>query len=133
MVRLFVAPLGTTEQIIATLEQVRTDAQEMLGFGGEVKQEFLEGRGALQDHVYIRSLAVDFFISLLNTVNDWSERTLAEVKKWEDLSIDERNRRGMEIFASLPVRTPDKPSTHTPVHPSSQRRGRRSQVSQIDR
>ena len=70
MIRLFIAPLGTKEQIVDTLEQVRTDAQEMLRFGGAVKQEFLEGRAALQDQAYIRALAVDFFVSLLRTVDD---------------------------------------------------------------
>src|SRR6266508_3848914 len=44
MIRLFIAPLGTKEQIIGTLEQVRSDAQDMLHFGGAVRQEFLEGR-----------------------------------------------------------------------------------------
>ena len=51
----------------------------MLEFGSEVKQEFLSGRGALQDQAYIRALAVDFFISLLNTVEAWTDRTLHEV------------------------------------------------------
>ena len=36
MIRLFIAPLGTKEQLVATLEQVRGDAQEMLRFGGAV-------------------------------------------------------------------------------------------------
>jgi hypothetical protein len=52
MIRLFIAPLGTKEQIVATLQQVRDDAQEMLRFGGAVKQEFLDGRAALQDQAY---------------------------------------------------------------------------------
>lgn len=125
MIRLFVAPVGTTEQIVTTLEQVRTDAREMLAFGGEVKQEYLEGRGALQDQVYIRSLAVDFFISFINTVDAWTERTLAEVGKWEELSVEERNRRGMEIVAALPVDIPDRSLAHTPVAPKTQRRRRR--------
>ena len=34
MIRLFIAPLGTKEQIIATLQQVRSDAEEMLAFSG---------------------------------------------------------------------------------------------------
>lgn len=59
MIRLFIAPLGTKEQVVATLQQVRRDAQEMLRFGGAVKQEFLEGRAALQDQVHIRAMAVD--------------------------------------------------------------------------
>lgn len=124
MMRLFIAQLGTTGDIIATLEQVRQDAQDMLGFGGEVKREYLDGRGALQDQAYIRAVAVDFFISLLNTVEAWSDRTLAEIERWDDMTVEERNRRGLEIFAALPVEAPDEPQDHTPVAPASQTRHR---------
>jgi DNA-binding PadR family transcriptional regulator len=124
MIRLFVAPLGTKDQIVATLEQVRTDAQEMLRFGGAVKQEFLEGQAALQDQIYIRALAVDFFVSLLNTVDSWAERTLAEINEWKDLSPDGKKERGLQIFAELPVPTPREPLEHTPVPPRSMRHGR---------
>jgi DNA-binding PadR family transcriptional regulator len=126
MIRLFIAPLGTKEQIVATLEQVRSDAQEMLHFGGAVKQEFLQGRAALQDQVYIRALAVDFFVSLLTTVDDWAERTLAEIEGWQDLSPDGKNERGLEIFANLPAPTPSEPTDRTPVPPRTQRRQRSS-------
>jgi len=126
MIRLFIAPLGTTDQIVATLEQVRSDAQEMLHFGGAVKQEFLEGRAVLQDQAYIRALAVDFFVSLLRTVDSWAERTLAEIEGWTDLSPDGKNERGIEIFANLPVPTPSEPTDRTPVPPRSQRRRRSS-------
>lgn len=125
MIRLFVAHQGTLDEIVGTLEQVHSDARDMLGFAGEVKQEYLDGRGALQDQVYIRSLAMDFFTSLINTVDAWSERTLAEVKKWEDLSIEERNLRGMEIVAGLPVDLPDEPLAETPVAPTTQQRRKR--------
>ena len=77
-------------QILDTLEQVRADAQDMLRFGGAVKQEFLGGRAALQDQAYIRALAVDFFMSLLHTVDEWVDRTIAEIDKWDDLSQTER-------------------------------------------
>jgi PadR family transcriptional regulator, regulatory protein AphA len=126
MIRLFIAPLGTKEQLVATLEQVRGDAQEMLRFGGAVKQEFLEGRAVLQDQVYLRAHAVDFFISLLNTVDGWAERTLAEVQGWEDLSPDGKNDRALEIFARLPVATPRERTDRTPVPPRAQRRRRAS-------
>ena len=122
MIRLFIAPLGTKEQIVATLEQVRTDAQEMLRFGGAVKQEFLEGRAALQDQVHIRALAVDFFVSLLVTVDSWAERTLAEITGWEDLSVDGKSNRGLEIFARLPVPAPHDHTDRTPLPPRTQRR-----------
>jgi hypothetical protein len=126
MIRLFIAPLGTKEQLVSTLEQVRSDAQDMLAFGGAVKQEFLEGRAVLQDQVHIRALAVDFFISLLNTVHDWAERTLAEIEEWKDLSPDGKNDRGLEIFAQLPVATPREHTDRTPVPPRTQRRRRSS-------
>jgi PadR family transcriptional regulator, regulatory protein AphA len=124
MIRLFVAPLGTKKQIVATLRQVSNDAQEMLRFSGQVKQEFLEGRAALQDQVYIRALAVDFFVSLLGMVDSWADRTLAEIEGWEDLSPDGKNERGIEILAKLPAPAPDEPSDRTPVPPRTQRRRR---------
>jgi PadR family transcriptional regulator, regulatory protein AphA len=126
MIRLFIAPLGTKQQLVTTLEQVRSDAKDMLVFGGAVKQEFLEGRAVLQDQVHIRALAVDFFISLLTTVDGWAERTLAEIEKWEDLSPDGKHDRGLEIFAQLPVATPTEPTDRPPVPPRTQRRRRSS-------
>ena len=127
MIRLFIAPLGTKEQIIATLEQVRSDAQEMLAFGGAVKQEFLDGRAILQDQVYIRAHAVDFFISLLNTVDGWAERTLAEIEGWKDLSPDGKNDRGLKIMAALPAPPPPgEHMDHPPVPPRAQQRRRSS-------
>ena len=122
MIRLFIAPLGTKEQIVATLEQVRTDAQDMLRFGGAVKQEFVDGRAVLQDQVYIRALAVDFFVSLLHTVDSWAERTLSEIEGWEDLSPEGKNDRGLETMAELPVPAPPEHTRRTPVPPRTQRR-----------
>jgi len=126
MIRLFIAPLGTKEQLVATLEQVRDDAQEMLRFGGAVRQEFLDGRAVLQDQVYLRAHAVDFFISLLTTVDGWAERTLAEVHGWKDLSPDGKNDRGLELMAQLSALAPGEHTEHTLVPPRTQRRRRRS-------
>jgi DNA-binding PadR family transcriptional regulator len=126
MIRLFIAPLGTKEQLVATLEQVRDDAEEMLRFSGAVKREFLDGRAVTQDQVYIRALAVDFFISLLNTVDGWAERTLAEIEGWEDLTPDGKNDRGLEIVAQLPAPTPREHTDRTPLPPRTQRRRRSS-------
>jgi DNA-binding PadR family transcriptional regulator len=126
MIRLFIAPLGTKDQLLATLQQVRDDAQEMLAFGGAVRQEFLDGQAALQDQVYIRALAVDFFISLLTTVDDWAERTLDEVQGWKDLSPDAKNERGLQIMAQLPAPTPGDHTDATPIPPRTQRRRKTS-------
>jgi DNA-binding PadR family transcriptional regulator len=120
MIRLFVAQIGTTDQIVTAIEQVREDARQMLDFGGEVKLEYLEGRGALQDQVYIRAHAIDFFISLLNMVDDWTDRTLEEMRTWDSRSLVEKNKRALEILASIPIPTPDTLTDETPVAPQTQ-------------
>lgn len=121
--RVFIAPLGTKGDLVSALTQVRSDAQEMLRFAGEVKQEFLEGINAVQDQVYLRALAVDFFVSLLTMVEEWAERTLAEIETWDDLlPSEEKNARGLERVRELPVRTPDETLTQITHPPESQMR-----------
>jgi PadR family transcriptional regulator AphA len=124
LIRLFVAPLGTKDEIVATLELVLDDAREMLRFAGQVKQEFLQGRAVTQDQVYIRALAVDFFISLLNTVEAWAQRTLDEIESWDDLGPDGKNERALEKLRELPVPTPESIEA-TPVPPRTQQQRHR--------
>ena len=123
MLRVFVAPLGTKDELIGTLKQVQADAQDMLRFGGEVKQEFIDGINVTQDQVYIRAIAVDFFISHLNTVAAWADRTLAEIETWDDLTpSEEKNEIGLEKIRQLPVDTPSEPLTEITKPPKSQTR-----------
>ncbi|HEV3472444.1 MAG TPA: PadR family transcriptional regulator [Actinomycetota bacterium] len=124
MIRLFVAPLGSKEDIVSTLKQVRHDAQEMLRFGGAIKQEFLQGRAVTQDQAYIRAPAMDFFISLLNTVEAWADRTLQEIESWTDLTPEGKNERALEKIRDLPVATPATVE-ETPLAPPTQVRRRR--------
>jgi PadR family transcriptional regulator, regulatory protein AphA len=125
MLRLFIAPLGTKDDLLGTLKQVRADAQEMLRFSGEVKQEFIDGINVTQDQVYLRALAVDYFISLLRTVEAWSERTLAEIETWDDLApSEEKNDRGLEKIRQQPVLTPADALEHIAKPPKSQMRTR---------
>jgi len=125
MLRLFVAPLGTKDEFMGTLKQVHADAQEMLTFAGEVKQEFIDGINVAQDQVYIRALAVDFFISLLHTVDAWAERTISEVQGWDDLMpSEEKNQRGLEKIRQQPVDTPGESLQDITKPPQSQMRPR---------
>jgi len=125
MIRLFVAEIGTTDQILNAIKQVRTDARQMLEFGGEVKHEYLTGQGALQDQVYIRAHAIDFFISLLNMMDEWTTRTIDEMQTWDSRTLEEKNERALEILESVPVRMPQTPTGETPVAPRTQTRRRR--------
>jgi hypothetical protein len=96
----------------------------MLRFSGHVKREFIDGINPTQDQVYIRALAVDFFTSLLNMVDGWASRTLAEIERWDDLSPEGKNERGMEIMRNIPVATPGKSVDAIAVPPPSQVRKR---------
>jgi len=123
MLRVFVAPLGTKEQLIGTLERVLADARDMLVFASHVKQEFIDGINVTQDQVYIRAIAVDFFVSHLNTVAAWAERTLEEVEDWDDLApTDEKNERGLERIRQTPVDAVGEALTGVATPPSSQMR-----------
>ena len=123
MLRVFVAPLGTKDELIGTLKQVQADAQDMQRFAGEVKQEFIDGINVTQDQVYIRALAVDFFTNHINMVAAWVERTLAEIETWDDLTpTDEKNEKGLEKIRQLPVDTPSEPLTEITKPPRSQTR-----------
>lgn len=125
MLRVFVAPLGTKEDILSTLKQVQADAREMLDFSAEVKQEFIDGINVTQDQVYIRALAVDFFISLLNTVQSWAERTMAEIETWDDLApTEEKNERGLEKIRQTPLEPSGESLDGVAFPPESQMRRR---------
>jgi hypothetical protein len=87
----------------------------------------------LQDQAYMRALAVDFFVSLLTTVDGWAERTLAEIKGWKDLSPDGKNDRGLEISRSFRRRLPvSTPIAHRCRLEPSDGGGRRGQGAQSD-
>jgi DNA-binding PadR family transcriptional regulator len=125
MLRIWVAPLGTKDEIIGTLKQVRADVHEMLEFAGQVKQEFIDGINVTQDQAYLRALPVDFFTSLLNTVAAWVERTLAEIETWDDLMpSEEKNKRGLEKIRQLSVDTPAESLKDITKPPESQTRTR---------
>ncbi len=125
ILRIFVAPLGTKDELVNTLRQVHADAQEMLKFAGEVKQEFIDGINPTQDQAYIRALPVDFFVSHLKTVEAWVDRTLAEVETWDDLApSEEKNKKAIEKISQMPVDSPVEPLRDISRPPKSQMRSR---------
>jgi hypothetical protein len=104
ILRVFVAPLGTKDELIGTLKQVLADANDMLEFAGLVKQEFIDGINVTQNQAYIRAIAVDFFISHLITVAEWAQRSIDEVETWDDLQpSDEKNQKGLERIIQTPI------------------------------
>lgn len=103
LLRVLLAPLGTTEQLLAALESARADAEELLSFGADIQIEYLEGRAPFQEHAFIRAHMHDFLIRYGRIRLEWAEQAIAEVRAWEGLSAEEREQRALRIFARSPV------------------------------
>lgn len=125
MIRVFVAPVSTDDQLRAALEQTLTNAREMLEFGSRVRREFLDGQNPLQDQAYVRALVVDFRINLFTMLAEWAERSLDAVQDWEGRSLEERNRRAIESIDALDLPEPREPLLTAPAVPPDLDRPRR--------
>jgi DNA-binding PadR family transcriptional regulator len=103
LLRVLLAPLGTTEQLLAALEAARADAEELLTFAEGIQMEYLERRAPFQGHAVTRAHMHDFLIRYGRIRFEWAEQALAEVRAWAELPPEEREQRAMRIFASTPL------------------------------
>ena len=93
LLRVFAAPLGTVDQLKATLEKVRGAVAEMTAFNDAIVQEYLDGSAPFQHEAYVRTLVVDFLTDWMATIERWVDRTVAEVETWKDLSPEGKQER----------------------------------------
>ena len=98
LLRLFLADVGSKEDIVAALEGMREEAIDMLLVGRGVADEYLAGNSPQQDIVHIRALVFDFLAQFGLGVIDWAERSLAEVEHWDDLSPDGKAERALDVI-----------------------------------
>lgn len=100
LLRLFLADLGTKEDIVAALEGMRDEAIAMLRIGRTVGEEYVAGRSPFQDIVDIRALVFDFLAEVGLGVVEWAERSLAEVEAWDELTPEVRAERAVRLIES---------------------------------
>lgn len=86
LLRVLSAPLGTREELLATLDRIRADVAEMTAHNDGVIDDYARGRSPFQHEAHLRTLALDFVTQFLDVTGKWAERTIAEVEAWEDLS-----------------------------------------------
>src|SRR5207248_5064881 len=60
ILRLTYAYLGTRDDLVAALEGMKRDAEEMLRVGKAIGEEYLAGTGTYQEQVHVRALVFDF-------------------------------------------------------------------------
>jgi DNA-binding PadR family transcriptional regulator len=90
LLRVFNAHLGSKEQLLANLERIRADVAGMTALNDQIIAEYAEGRAPFQHQAHLRTLGVDFFTQFLDAAEQWVERTIAEVRTWDDLSAEGR-------------------------------------------
>src|SRR3954454_24861795 len=82
LLRVFLGSFGTREQLLAAIEQVRADADELLAVADAVAADYAAGTPEGQPHVHVRALVFDFLFHQAEAIREWSERARTEVEGW---------------------------------------------------
>jgi DNA-binding PadR family transcriptional regulator len=100
LLRVLYAGAGTRDELLAAIESVRAQADEMLRMATRIRGEYLAGRAPFQEQVHTRALVFDFLFSHALAVRAWADRSRAEVERWQDLSSDGKTERALALIAA---------------------------------
>jgi PadR family transcriptional regulator, regulatory protein AphA len=90
ILRVLLADLGTTDELLTAIAQVRRDGEAVLAVGRVVGGEYLAGTAPFQDDVHARALVFDFLTHHALALIEWADRAEAAVAEWPDATDDER-------------------------------------------
>lgn len=106
LLRVFLGDLGTTEQLLVALEQVRADGDAILAVGRTVAAEYCTGTAPFQDQVHLRALVFDFLSSHALMLREWADRAEKAIAEWPNLSSSQREKRAQAAIAAGLARYP---------------------------
>jgi DNA-binding PadR family transcriptional regulator len=111
VLRVMLAPFGTDEDLARTLRQTREEIQAtILTVADRISDEYRDGRAPFQRYAQYRSIMHDFLLEFGQLIDDWAERAEERMARWPDMTAEERNREGVEIFdRHRPKRKPSLP------------------------
>jgi DNA-binding PadR family transcriptional regulator len=99
LLKVYLARLGTREELLATLERTLADAEYMLQVATNVRQVYLECRAPFQvDQVHVWAFIYDFLVDYFQLLHRWAERTKREVEGWADLTPEGKRERALQLF-----------------------------------
>ena len=104
LLRLYLAPFGTRDDLLASLERVKTEAKTMLAISAEFQKSYLGETSPVMDQVHLRALLNDFLANYAELVRTWAERSIATVGDWTDLSPAGKKDMALATLARLPGR-----------------------------
>jgi DNA-binding PadR family transcriptional regulator len=103
LLRTYLAPFGTRDDLIQALETVAQQAATMQQVGAAFKRTYLEETSRFMDQVHVRALVNDFLLNYADLVRRWSERSLATVRGWDDLTPAGKKEAALRTIAALPT------------------------------
>jgi PadR family transcriptional regulator AphA len=108
LLRVLLADLGTHEQLLAAIRQVRADAEAILEVGRVVGPEYLAGTAPFQDDVHARALVFDFLATHALGMLGWAHRAEQRVQAWSTETPAQQAKAGLDTIgarlADLPAR-----------------------------
>jgi DNA-binding PadR family transcriptional regulator len=120
VLRVMLAPFGTDADLAQTLRQVRGDIQAtILSVAGRISDEYAGGTAPFQRYAQYRSIMHDFLLSFGQLIDDWAERAEERMRRWPEMTEDERRAEGVNIFDSM---RPKQKLPKPPLPPSSDSR-----------
>jgi DNA-binding PadR family transcriptional regulator len=99
VLRVLLSPFGRDEDLASTLRQVREDIKgSILDLAPKISDEYAAGVAPFQRYAQYRSIMHDFLLHFGILIDDWAERSLERMKRWPEMTEDERRAEGVAIF-----------------------------------
>jgi PadR family transcriptional regulator AphA len=101
LVRVFLGNFGTSEELLAAIDQMRADAGELLAVADAVAEDYAAGTAEGQPHVQVRALVFDLLFHQAHAIRDWADRARSEVEAWDGLDAATRGARALARIDEL--------------------------------
>jgi hypothetical protein len=102
LVRVFLASAGTRDDLLAALRSMQAEAEKMLRIAGVVIPEYLAGGGPYPQHAHLRAIMNDLLTNFAELVRAWAERNVRVVERWDDLTLEGKEKWAKQALAALP-------------------------------
>jgi DNA-binding PadR family transcriptional regulator len=101
LLRILLGDLGTTDQLRAAIEQIATDAADLLAVADSVAEEYLTGSAPFQDHVHVRALVYDYLVGHAQHQAGWASRAMAYVDQLDHADTTAKQEAGVAHIRGL--------------------------------